>query len=77
MDDRQIVSAVCMYVENRVHEEILYSDMSRVIGLSYRRIREVFEARYEMSLARYILTRRLSGAAFEIAHRFCPQHRRK
>ncbi len=68
MDYGQVVSSVCMYVENRVHEEISYDEMARAIGLSYRRIREVFEACYEMSLARYILIRRLSNAAFDIAH---------
>jgi len=68
MDSGQVVSSVCMYVENRVRQEISYGEMSRAIGLSYRRIREIFEANYEMSLARFILTRRLSNAAFRIAH---------
>ncbi|MCL2500310.1 MAG: helix-turn-helix transcriptional regulator [Defluviitaleaceae bacterium] len=68
MDYGQVVSSVCMYVENRVRKKISYNEMARVIGLSYRRIREVFEANYEMTLARYILTRRLSNAAFNITH---------
>jgi len=68
MDYGQIISSVCMYVENRVRKEISYNEMARAIGLSYRRIREVFEANYEITLARYILTRRLSNAAFNIAH---------
>ncbi|MCL2752482.1 MAG: AraC family transcriptional regulator, partial [Firmicutes bacterium] len=68
MNDGQVVSAVCMYVENRVREEISYEDMARAIGLFYRRIREIFEVNYGVSLARYILTRRLSNAAFIMAH---------
>jgi len=68
MDNGQVVSAVCMYVENRVHKKISYSDLAYVIGLSYRRIREVFEESYGVSLARYILIRRLNNAAFNIAH---------
>jgi len=57
-----------MHVENRVRDEIPNNELANAVGLSYRRVREVFETSYGTSLARYILIRRLSNAAFSIVH---------
>jgi len=68
MDERQIISAVCIFVECRVRDDISYDEMARSIGLSYRRIREIFKTGYGISLTRYILIRRINNTAFKIAY---------
>lgn len=60
--------SVVNFVEKRVKVNINYSDLERATGFSYRHIRETFKECTKVSLAKYILSRRVANAAFDIVH---------
>lgn len=68
MDYFLFIWSVSTYVEKRMKEDISYDELEKEIGFSYRHIREVFKDCTKVSLARYIVSRRISNAAFEIVH---------
>ena len=51
-----------------VKNGVCYRDLEKYIGFSYRHIREFFRKTACISLSRYVLTRRIANAAFEIRH---------
>jgi AraC-like DNA-binding protein len=68
MDYFCFIQSVVSYVENRLKTDIDCSDIVRATGFSLPHTRDVFKKCTRMSLTRYILYRRVSNAAFEIAH---------
>ena len=59
---------VAVFVENRLQSGLDYAALEKATGLSLPHIRAVFAKRTGISLARYIVGRRIANAAFEIAH---------
>ena len=68
MDYFCVIQSMVAYVENRLKSEVEYSGLEKATGFSIAHIRDVFRERTNLSLARYILYRRVSNAAFEIVH---------
>ncbi|HEX3045969.1 MAG TPA: helix-turn-helix domain-containing protein, partial [Bacillota bacterium] len=62
------IHSVVSYVENRLNADMDYTFLEDVTGFSLPHAREVFKTCTKMSLARYVLYRRVSNAAFEIIH---------
>ncbi len=60
--------SVIVFVENRIEERINYTELEKATGFSLAHIRDIFRKKTEMSLSRYILTRKISYAAYEILH---------
>ncbi len=63
-----MVLSVCNYIECRVKSELDIMELERVVGYSYPHIRKTFREVMQIPLARYILLRRLSYAAFDLIH---------
>lgn len=63
-----LLISVVTYMETRLREGYEREELERIAGFSYRHIREVFREKRGVSLGRYVLSRRLAWAAFEIAH---------
>lgn len=68
MDYFCFIHSVVSYVENRLNADMDYTFLERVTGFSLPHAREVFKSCTKMSLARYVLYRKVSNAAFEIIH---------
>lgn len=68
MDYFNFLISVAAYVENRLNGEFDYNQLERVTGFSLPHIRDVFKRNTNNTLAKYILHRKLSNAAFEIIH---------
>ncbi len=63
-----IHSSIIIYIENRVEEKIDYGELERATGFSIAHIRDIFVRKTGMPLARYILIRKISNAAYEILY---------
>lgn len=68
MDYSFFTWSTASFIETRLKEPIEYTDLEKAVGFSYRHIRETFKECTGISLARYILLRRLANSAFEIVH---------
>lgn len=68
MDQYLIVSSVILFVESRLQCGFEYSELEKAVGFSLPYIRAVFAKLTGQSLSRYILSRRIANAAFEIVH---------
>jgi len=65
------VTGICSLaarIEERIKEDIDYSELGKTIGYSYHHIRAFFKQFANVSLSRYILARKIAHAAFEIRH---------
>ena len=62
------IKTVLSYIENRVTEELCAEDVAAATGFSVPHFRAVFRDSTGQTLARYINRRRLSHAAFALAH---------
>lgn len=62
------IQAVVSYVENRLKTDLEEANLQRITGFSMAYIREIFKKCTKIPLKRYILYRKISNAAFEIAH---------
>jgi AraC-like DNA-binding protein len=60
--------SVVTFIEKRLKTGIDYSELEAVTGFSYRHIRETFKECTKITLARYILARKIENAAFEAIH---------
>jgi AraC-like DNA-binding protein len=60
--------SVVTFVEKRLKTNIVYDELEAATGFSYRHIRETFRECTKTSLAKYILSRRVANAAFEVVH---------
>lgn len=68
MDQFLVVSTINVYIENRIQSGFDYVELEKATGFSLSHIRAVFARLTGKSLYRYILSRRVANAAFEIAH---------
>ena len=68
MDYFLTVSSIIIFIENRIQEKIDYKELEKATGFSIAHIRDVFMLRTGMSLSRYILTRKVSNAAYELLY---------
>ena len=66
MDYFLTVWSVIVFVENRLRSEINTAELERATGFSLAHIRDVFAAQLGMPLGRYICSRRVANAAFEL-----------
>jgi AraC-like DNA-binding protein len=68
MDYFLTVSAVIVFVESRVGTEIRYEELEEATGFSLSHLRALFANITGKSLSRYIVSRRVANAAFDIVH---------
>jgi AraC-like DNA-binding protein len=68
MDYNNFIWSTATFIEARVKEPIVYEELEKVVGFSYRHIRETFKECTGISLYRYILQRKLANSAFDIVH---------
>ena len=68
MDYKEITRTLINHVEQNVKSRPNYNELERLVGFSYRHLREIFARVTGISLSRYILTRKIANAAFEIRH---------
>ncbi|MFZ5353951.1 MAG: helix-turn-helix domain-containing protein [Bacillota bacterium] len=68
MDYFCFIQSVVSYIESRLKSDIDYSKLERATGFSIAHTRDVFKSCTKLSLAKYILYRRISNAAFDIIH---------
>lgn len=68
MSHYTILWAVIAYVENRLRTGVDCQELAAETGFSLPYLRELFSKRMGQSLARYILHRRISSAAFDLIH---------
>jgi AraC family transcriptional regulator len=60
--------SVVAFIENRIHEKIDYTELEKATGFSLAHIRDIFVRKTGITLSRYILTRKIANAAYEILH---------
>ncbi len=60
------IEAIISYVEERVKQKIDFSELERTLNYSYRHIRGIFKRETDISLSRYILSRKIAYCAKEI-----------
>lgn len=68
MDYFLTICSVIVFIENRIQEKINYTELEKATGFSLAHIRDVFVKKTGIPLSRYILTRKVSNAAYEILH---------
>lgn len=68
MDYSVFLSAVCIFIESHVRSGFERGELEHAIGYSYSHVRKAFGDEMQIPLARYVLLRRLSYAAFDIVH---------
>ena len=68
MDYFLTIWSVIVFIENRIQEKINYTELEKSTGFSLAHIRDVFVKKTGIPLSRYILTRKVANAAFEILH---------
>jgi AraC-like DNA-binding protein len=68
MDQYVMVSSVIIFVENRLQTGFEYAELEKAVGFSLSHIRSVFSKLTGKSLSRYVLSRRIAHAAFDISH---------
>jgi len=59
---------VTIFVESRIQTGFNYADLEKATGFSLSHIRAVFAKQTGTSLSRYILSRKIANAAFELIH---------
>lgn len=68
MEYTLFIWSTATFIEARIKSDIHYTELEKVTGFSYRHIRETFKEGIGISLAKYILDRRIANAAFDIVH---------
>lgn len=68
VDYFNFIVSVVAYVERRLSSDINYDEIETMTGFSIAHIRDVFKNHTKISLAKYILYRRICNAAFDIVH---------
>ncbi|MDD4414979.1 MAG: helix-turn-helix transcriptional regulator [Oscillospiraceae bacterium] len=68
MDQFLMVSAIAVFIENRLKSGFEYTELEKATGFSLPHIRAVYAKLTGKSLSRYVLSRRIANAAFEIVH---------
>ena len=68
MDYFLTISSIIIFIENRIQEKIDYKALERATGFSLAHIRDIFVMKTGITLSKYILTRRISNAAYEMLY---------
>lgn len=68
MDYSNFIWSTASFIETRLREPIVYSELEETVGFTYRHIRETFKEHTGVTLSRYILIRRIANSAFDIVH---------
>ena len=68
MDYYLVIWAIVVFVESRVETGVDYAELGRRVGFSVPHLRAVFAQYTGQPLTRYILSRRISRAAFDAVH---------
>lgn len=68
MDYFIVIWAVVVFVENRLQSGFEYKELEKATGFSLSHIRSLFAKHTGISLVRYILSRRIANAAFDVIH---------
>lgn len=68
MDYSIFIWTVVIYVENRLQGKLEYTDLMKETGFSLAHIRDVFVKCAGVPLSRYIISRKIANAAFELIH---------
>ena len=68
MDTSVFIWTVTIFVESRIQSGFNYAELQKATGFSLPHIRTVFAKQTGTSLSRYVLSRRVAHAAFEIVH---------
>lgn len=68
MDYFCFIQSVVSYIENRLKSDICQANLESISGFSYSHVRDVFKECTKIPLGKYVLYRKVSNAAFEIAH---------
>ena len=55
-------------IEQNIKSRLEYSELEKAVGFLYRHIRDFFHKTTQITLSRYILSRKIANAAFEIRH---------
>jgi AraC-like DNA-binding protein len=63
-----LIQSLVSYIESRIKADVDFAALEIQSGFSLAHTREVFKNQTQVSLARYVLIRRLSNAAFELIH---------
>lgn len=66
MDWLSGMNAMTQHIEENLDAEIVYEDLSKIVGCSVYEFSRIFSFMAEMSLSEYIRRRRLSQAVFDI-----------
>jgi AraC-like DNA-binding protein len=62
------VWSVIVFVENRILEKVDYAELERATGFSLQHVRDVFARKTGISLSKYILTRKIANAAYQVLY---------
>lgn len=68
MDNETFIGSIIHHIEAHIQEKIQYKVLEKSIGMSYRYIRQIFPKYSHLSLSRYINSRKIANAAFEIVN---------
>lgn len=60
------IESIISYVEERVKSKIDFSELEKTLNYSYRHIRGIFKRETDISLSKYILSRKIAYCAHEI-----------
>ena len=68
LDYSYMIWSIVIFVENRLQGELNLEDLMKETGFSLAHLREVFAKKTGQSLAKYILSRKIANAAFDLLH---------
>ena len=68
MDPSVFIWTAVIFIESKIQSGFDYAELEKATGFSLPHIRAVFVKQTGVSLSRYVLSRRVSNAAFEIVH---------
>ena len=62
------IGSIVVFVENRLQSGFTYAQLERATGFSLAHLRALFARHMGQSLTRYVLSRRIAHAAFDLIH---------
>jgi len=68
MNDNQIIGKAIVFIENNLYEPIVASDVAKAVSYSYYHFHRYFQAVMGETIGSYIRSRRLTQAAWDLAH---------
>ena len=68
LDYKELIYALIGCIERNIKGKPDYCELEKTAGFTYHHIREIFHRFTRVTLSRYILSRKIANAAFEIRH---------